>query len=81
MIIVTNVLMSKAIKIIELVLAPTQMIINGPKATLGKEFNIVKYGSTTLAIVLLLQRIVAMINPRMVAIEKLMKTSYSVTPI
>ena len=26
-------------------LAPTQIIINGPSATFGKEFNMVKYGS------------------------------------
>ena len=62
-------------------LAPTQIMINGPKATLGKEFNTVKYGSITLAITLLLQSITAIMNPIIVAIEKLIKTSYNVTPI
>ena len=41
---------NKAITIIELVLAPIQIIKIGPKATLGNEFINVKNGSTTLAI-------------------------------
>ena len=32
-----------AINIIEFILAPTQIIIKGPRATLGSEFNMVKY--------------------------------------
>lgn len=32
----------RAMIMIELVLAPTQTIIRGPKATLGNEFKIVK---------------------------------------
>ena len=35
--------------IIELILAPTQIIIKGPRATFGREFKIVRYGSKTLA--------------------------------
>ena len=38
---------SRAMMMIELVDAPTQMMISGPKATLGSEFRIVKYGSVT----------------------------------
>ena len=37
----TNVLIKSDIKIIEFILAPTQIIIKGPSATLGKLFNIV----------------------------------------
>ena len=40
--IVTKVEISKAIKIIEFILAPTQIIIKGPKATFGSEFSTVK---------------------------------------
>ena len=40
--------MSKAITIIEFMFAPTQIIKIGPNDTLGREFNIVKYGSSTL---------------------------------
>ena len=43
-----KVLINIPIKIIELILAPTKIIINGPKATLGKELRIVKYGSIIL---------------------------------
>ena len=39
---------SKAITIIELILAPIQIIKIGPKDTLGRELIIVKYGSITL---------------------------------
>ncbi len=38
---------ARAITIIELVPAPTQMIIIGPNATFGKLFNITKNGSKT----------------------------------
>ena len=45
----TKTLINKLIKIIENVPAPNQIIIKGPRATLGREFNMVKYGSVTLA--------------------------------
>ena len=80
-IIVINVLISSAINIIEFILAPTQIIINGPSATFGSEFNIVRYGSIIFDIFLLLQSMIATIIPIIVAIEKLTKTSYKVTPI
>ena len=41
---------NKAIMIIDLMLAPLQIIMIGPKATLGRLLIIVKYGSRTLAI-------------------------------
>jgi len=45
--IVTKVLISKLIKIMEFVFAPHQIIMRGPKATFGSELSIVKYGSST----------------------------------
>jgi len=60
---------------IELVLAPTQIIIRGPRATFGREFNIVKYGSITSEINLFHQRIVAIINPTKEAMKKLINVS------
>ena len=67
--------MNKAMIIIELVLAPAIIIIIGPKDTLGRLFNIVKYGSITLEINLNLHSIVAIIIPPMVPIKKLIITS------
>ena len=61
--------------IIELVLAPAIIIIIGPRETLGKLFNIVRYGSMTLDMNLNLQRIVAIIIPPIVPIKKLIITS------
>ena len=61
----------RAIKIIEFMLAPTQMIISGPKATFGNEFKIVKYGSNTLARKGFHQRMVAHPIPMIVAKKKL----------
>ena len=46
-----------AITIILLILAPTQLIIIGPSATLGRELSIVKYGSKTFDINSLLYKI------------------------
>ena len=62
-------------------LAPTQIIINGPSATLGKEFKIVKYGSTILAINLFHQRIVAITNPSKLPKQILINNSYKVIPM
>jgi len=56
---------------IDLIPAPNQIIIIGPKATLGKLFNIVRYGSITFCTVLNHQSIVAIIVPSIVAILKL----------
>ncbi len=61
--------------IIDLVLAPAIIMMIGPKETLGRLFNMVKYGSITLEINLKRQRIVAIKIPPMVAIKKLMITS------
>ena len=61
--------------IIELVLAPATIIIIGPRETLGRLFNIVRYGSMTLDMNLNLQRIVAIIIPPIVPIKKLIITS------
>lgn len=44
-------------------LAPAQIIIIGPSATLGNEFNIVKNGSTTFATNLKLYKNKAIKNP------------------
>ena len=68
-------LIMRAIAIIEFILAPTHIIINGPRATLGKEFIIVKYGSIILATVLLHQSIVAVISPITFARTKLIRVS------
>ena len=46
--IVTITDIARAITIIALIPAPTQIIIIGPKATLGKLFNTTKKGSDTL---------------------------------
>ena len=48
----------------ELVLAPLQLIIIGPSATLGKLFKMVKYGSTILKINLFIHKIEAIKIPR-----------------
>ena len=42
LIIVIKTLIKRAINIIEFVLAPTQIIIKGPKATFGREFKTVR---------------------------------------
>ena len=49
---------------IALVPAPTQIIIIGPNATLGKLFNITKYGSATLAKNFDHQRTIAIPTPK-----------------
>ena len=79
--IVIKTLINKAINTIEFVLAPTQIIINGPRATLGSEFKIVRYGSTIFEMILLLQSTIAVIKPITVAIKKLKSTSHTVTQI
>ena len=56
-IIVVNTAIKSAINIIELVLAPTQIIIKGPSATFGSEFITVKYGSIIFANILFFRHI------------------------
>ena len=67
--------------IIDLILAPAHIIISGPKATLGRELIIVKYGSKTLDKNLFHQRIVAINKLITDATEKLIITSYKVIRI
>ena len=59
----------------DFMLAPLHIIIMGPKATLGRLFNTVRYGSNTLARNLFHQSIMAIIIPRMVASRKLIIVS------
>ena len=73
--------MSKAIIIIDFVVAPTQIMISGPRATLGNEFKIVKYGSKTSDMNLFHQRTDAIKKPKSDAIKKLINVSDKVTHI
>ena len=59
--------------------APTQIIIIGPNATLGKLFNITKYGSETLLINLDHHNIIAIMHPITVPKENPIIVSYTVT--
>lgn len=72
---------SKAIIIIDLILAPKKIIIIGPMATFGRLFIIVKYGSITLYRKLFHHKMMAMVIPRMVPREKLIIVSYIVVHI
>ena len=73
LIIPTIKLIKRAITIIDLVLAPAIIIISGPKATLGKLFNIVRQGSNILFKILNSYKIIAIIKlivmPRINAIK------------
>ena len=80
-IIVTITEISKAIIIIEFILAPAQIIIIGPNATLGKLFIIVKYGSNTLYKKLFHHNNIAINVPKIVPIPKLITVSYTVIHI
>ena len=60
-------------------LAPNQIIIKGPRATLGKELSIETYGSIILYKVLLHQRIVAIKTLIKTDNPKLINNSYKVT--
>ena len=71
----------RAIIIIDLMLAPHRIIIMGPKATFGRLFKTIKYGSNTLYKNLLYQRIIANKVPMIVAKEKLIMVSYMVIHI
>lgn len=70
-----------AIKIMERIPAPHQIMIMGPSATLGKLFKIVKYGSATLEMNGNHHKIVAINKPKKVPSPKLIKVSYTVTQI
>ena len=72
---------NKAMTMIDLVLAPTQMISSGPKATFGNEFNRVRNGSITLARNLKEYRRIAIINPKPIPKEKAIIVSYIVVII
>ena len=61
--------------IMDLMLAPAQIIMSGPSATLGRELRIVRKGSNTFAKNSFHQRIVAINNPKKKVIKKLMITS------
>ena len=76
--IVIKVDISKLIIIIEFILAPAQIIINGPRATLGREFKIVKNGEKTFDKNLFHQRRVAINRDMIDEIRKLSSTSYKV---
>ena len=68
-IIVTIREINKAIIIIDLILAPKNMIIIGPIATFGKLLIIVKYGSITLYKKLFHHNIIAIVIPNIVPRE------------
>ena len=72
MVIITEI--NKAIKIIDFIPAPAHIIIIGPKATLGKLFKIVRYGSITLA-KNLLNHIIVAINIPIIGDEKISITA------
>ena len=80
-IILTKVEINNAIIMIDLIDAPNQIIINGPKATFGNEFKIVKYGSRTSDMNLFHHKILATETPIKEEIKKLNNVSYKVTPI
>ena len=73
--------MSNAITIIDLVLAPAHIIMIGPKATFGKEFNIVKNGSNTSAKNFDEYINILTINAIDMPIKNATNTSMNVTPI
>src|SRR5574344_542054 len=72
---------SRAITIIDLILAPAHIIISRPNDTLGKLLIIVKYGSITLARNLFHHKILAIKIPIKVPSEKLISVSYVVIHI
>ena len=72
---------SMAIVIIPLVLAPIHIIIIGPNATLGSEFNTVKYGSHIFDKVLKLYNIIEIIKDKIVVIINDINVSLVVTQI
>lgn len=67
-----------AMIIMDFKLAPDHIMIIGPRATLGRLFKMVRYGSRTLAINLFHHKIMARMVPRMVPMIKLTSVSYTV---
>ena len=67
--------------IIDLVLAPDQIIIIGPRATLGRLLIIVKKGSVILAKIGISYNKIAKIKPREIPIRKARTVSYKVVKI
>ena len=72
---------NKDISIIDLVFAPTNIIISVPNATLGKLLIIVRYGSNIFDSFLLNHKIDDIINPIMFPKIKLIIISFSVIKI
>ena len=72
---------SKAITIIDFWLAPVHIIIMGPSATLGSEFNIVRNGSRISAINLFRYMIILITKAIIVPIKNATNTSLKVTNI
>ena len=81
LIIVDIVDIKSAISIIEFWLAPAQIIIIGPKATFGKLFSMVRYGSNTLDKNGLNHSKAAKTIPIKEPSKKLIKISFKVTHI
>ena len=73
-------LIKSAITIIEFVLAPAHIMMIGPNATFGKEFNIVKKGSKTSARNLFKYMITLTIKAIIIPNVNDMKTSINVVP-
>lgn len=72
---------NKAMTIIDCIPAPTQIIKIGPRATLGKLFKTVRYGSITLAKNLFHHIILAINIPIIVPKMKLINVSQTVIRI
>src|SRR5574344_2018479 len=79
--ILTIKLIKRAMTIMLLLFAPKIMIISGPKATLGREFIIVKKGSIILARVLNSYKRMEINKPKIVPILNDIRTSYKVVKI
>ncbi len=71
----------RAIAIIAFVLAPTQMMIIGPSATFGREFNMVKKGSRTSATNGFMYMMVLIKKAKAIPSEKEITISKRVTPM
>ncbi len=71
----------RAIVIIELLFAPTHIIMMGPRATFGKEFNIVKNGSNVSAKNLFKYMSIEIIKAIKIPNENDTNISVSVTPM
>ena len=70
-----------AIIIIDFVFAPASIMISGPSATLGRLFNIVRYGSRIFSNLLLNHRMLEIIKPIIFPRIKLINISSKVVNI